>query len=235
MPTASYAGTELMLFASASRWKSYLASRVRPYLGQRVLEVGAGIGGTTPFLYSGQQAWVCLEPDPALLEVLAQKIAAGQLPAACAARLGTLADLAPQECFDALLYVDVLEHIADDRQELHRAAAHLSPGGHLIVVAPAHQFLYTPFDRAIGHFRRYDRRSLLQAAPGDLRRVRMCYLDSAGVLASLANRLLLRQSEPSRRQIDIWDRVLVRCSRWLDPVLGYRLGKSILAVWQRMV
>jgi hypothetical protein len=129
--------------------------------------------------------------------------------------------------------MDVLEHIADDRAELEMAADRLRPGGHLIVLAPAHQWLFAPFDAAIGHFRRYTKGTLGAAAPAALPLIRLVYLDSAGMLASLGNRLLLRSSMPTPRQIAFWDRVLVRCSRWTDPMFGYTLGKSVLAVWRK--
>ena len=63
----TYIGSELELFSHASNWKAYHARLIRPYLGDEVLEVGAGIGATTASLYSGnQKRWVCLEPDLAL-------------------------------------------------------------------------------------------------------------------------------------------------------------------------
>ncbi|MGB9626595.1 MAG: hypothetical protein ACPMAQ_17205, partial [Phycisphaerae bacterium] len=58
------------------------------------------------------------------------------------------------------------------------------------------------------------------------------YLDSVGCLASMANRLLLRQGMPTRRQIRLWDAVFVSMSRVADPLLGYRLGKTIVGVWR---
>ena len=61
----------------------------------------------------------------------------------------------------------------------------------------------------------------------------MFYLDAVGLLASLCNRLLLRQQMPTSRQIQVWDRFLVPLSRWVDPLLGYRLGKSIVGVWRK--
>jgi hypothetical protein len=98
----------------------------------------------------------------------------------------TVGDLASAESFDTILFIDVLEHIEDDRAELTRCVPRLRPGGHLIVLAPAHNLLFSPFDRAIGHFRRYERRALVQAAPPSLSLIRACYLDSAGMLASFA-------------------------------------------------
>ena len=58
-------------------------------------------------------------------------------------------------------------------------------------------------------------------------------LDSLGLLASLGNRMLLRASLPSRAQIRFWDGLLVPVSRLLDPLSLGRLGKSIVAVWER--
>jgi hypothetical protein len=146
---------------------------------------------------------------------------------------GTLDDLHAEARFDAILYIDVLEHIEDDRAELVRAAQRLNPGGSVIVLSPAHQFLFTPFDAAIGHFRRYSRRSLAAVGPVALRTRKLVYLDAAGMLASAGNRLLLRSAMPTEAQILTWDRLLVPVSRVIDPLFGYRVGKSVLGVWQR--
>ncbi len=229
-----YVGTELDLFATAERWKAYVRRQVRPYLGRQVLEVGAGHGGTTRVLCGvEQECWVCLEPDRSLADRLIAAISAGELPDCCEARIGTLADLDDGDRFDTILYMDVLEHIADDRAELARAADQLRPGGHLIVLAPAHQWLFTPFDEAIGHYRRYTRRSLRAAAPDGLALSRLVYLDSIGMLASLGNRLVLKSSMPSSGQIAAWDRLMVPLSTLADPLLGYSIGKSVLAVWKK--
>jgi hypothetical protein len=59
------------------------------------------------------------------------------------------------------------------------------------------------------------------------------YLDSVGMMASLANRVLLKSADPTQHQIALWDRYLVRLSRVVDPLSGYRCGKSVLAIWQR--
>jgi hypothetical protein len=177
--------------------------------------------------------WVCLEPDGELAARVAHRVAHRLLPASTAVITGTIGDLGPGEAFDAVLYLDVLEHIADDRAELACAAHHLAPGGRLIVLAPAHQSLFSPFDAAIGHFRRYDRASLAALTPPGCRLQRCAMLDSAGLLVSLANRWLLRADLPSRRQIALWDRVLVPVSRVLDRLTFHRLGKTVVAVWCR--
>jgi SAM-dependent methyltransferase len=230
--TQAYRGSELTLFAAARHWKRYVAEMMAPFIGNRVLEVGAGIGGNIPYLHHARvRDWLCLEPDGAMARGLQAKVAAGELPATCRVVAAGTEGVAPGETFDSVLYLDVLEHIADDRAELARAMTLLGQGGALIVLAPAHRFLFSPFDAAIGHHRRYARAGLLRAAPAAARLRRFRMLDSVGFFASLANRLLLRSAQPTAGEIALWDRAMVPVSRRLDPLLGYRFGKSALAVW----
>ncbi|MBT8363844.1 MAG: methyltransferase type 12, partial [Deltaproteobacteria bacterium] len=130
-------------------------------------------------------------------------------------------------------YIDVLEHIEKDELELKRAVQKLKKTGILIVLAPAHQILFTPFDDAIGHFRRYNKNQLMKISPPEIRLLRVRYLDSAGCLASLSNKFMLKSGTPTRQQIIFWDKILVPFSRLLDPLFGYKIGKSIYMVWQK--
>jgi 2-polyprenyl-3-methyl-5-hydroxy-6-metoxy-1,4-benzoquinol methylase len=232
MDDSRYAGSELEVFAHAVNWKAYFRSHIAPYLRGDVAEVGAGIGGTTRVLCDGaQDSWVCLEPDPALAREI--DVRALPSPTRCEVVVGDLHSLPADRLFDAILYVDVLEHIEDDRQELFQASAHLKVGGVVVVIAPAHQWLFTPFDAAIGHFRRYDKATLRAAVPAALVEETLIYLDSIGFFASGANRLLLKSAHPTLGQIRLWDTLMVPASRIVDRVLRYSAGRSILGIWRR--
>jgi len=227
MSEQTYPGTELEIFAEALNWKRYLRSMLAGYLRGRVLEVGAGIGATTRVLCGDHHGeWVCLEPDAALS-------AKARVPPGVVWIRGNLAELPASELFNCILYLDVLEHVVDDRAELVRARDHLRPGGAIVVAAPALQSLYSPFDARIGHHRRYDKTAIRRASPDGMALETLRYIDAAGLVASAGNRVLLRQSDPSLAQVLFWDRVLVPCSRVLDRLLRYRIGKSILAVWRK--
>ncbi len=229
-----YIGSELEIFREAVNWKNYYGGLIRPFFGQDVLEVGAGIGATTEWLCGGSEnRWVCLEPDAQMAEEIRRKIDRAELPSNCRIAARTVSELELDELFDAVLYIDVLEHIEDDRGEAEAAVRHLKVGGHLIVLAPAHQSLYTPFDKAIGHYRRYNKNSLTALIPAELRRVKLIYLDSIGAFASLGNKIALRQSMPTLRQIHLWDRKLVPLSKIFDRLIRFRAGKSVLGIWQK--
>lgn len=234
MADFKYVGFELELFAAAVNWKHYWAEQIRRFIHGDVLEVGAGIGANTAFLSKHAQGrWVCLEPDPSLVKQLGKTV--GQLNGTHGYETicGTVASLDPQELFDTILYIDVLEHIEDDRAEMNCAASHLRGGGYLVVLAPAHQWLFTPFDASIGHFRRYNRPTLRNLRPLELSLEKLIYLDSVGMLASSANRLFLRQAMPTKAQLQLWDKWVVPTSRVIDRLLGHSVGKSIVSVWRK--
>jgi SAM-dependent methyltransferase len=226
-----YVGSELALFSTAHNWKSYWSRQIAEFLAGDVLEVGAGIGTNTQILKQhGTGRWVCLEPDPQLVAQLVEAFKDTPHGRRYEPICGTLQALGDQQ-FDTVIYIDVLEHIDDDYAELKRAASLVRPGGHIIVLSPAHQWLFSPFDAAIGHYRRYNRSMLRDISPEGLTIRRLRYLDSCGLIASASNLLFLKQSMPTKLQLKLWDSFIVPISRILDPLVLYGIGKSILAVW----
>lgn len=234
MNTLRYPGTELKLFRRARNWKNYWAALVKPYVSGHVLEVGAGIGNTTLALSECDHAsWTCLEPDSELAAQLRHKVGNPDVNQ-YQIIVGRVADLNLEtHCYDAVLYIDVLEHIHNDADELTHASGLLNDGGRLIILSPAHQWLFSEFDRAIGHHRRYNKQSLSEVIPVGFDLIKSIYLDSVGLSASFANRYLLGSAMPDQYQIAIWDKIMVPCSRFIDPVLCYGFGKSILGIWQK--
>lgn len=234
MNETTYVGNELELFEKAKNWKSYYASFLKPYIKGSVLEVGAGLGGTTNSLCDGSQAeWVCLEPDETLANQIRHKLSDGKLPGCCRVEVGFMQDLLAVPTFDTILYVDVLEHIDHDAKQLADSVQYLKPGGHLIVLSPAYQWLFSPFDASIGHFRRYTRPTLLALTPPQVRLVKSFYLDSLGLCTSLANKIFLRQSQPTPSQIRLWDRYIVPPSKITDFLIAYNAGRSVIGIWQK--
>jgi len=234
MTVQEYIGRELEIFAQAIHWKKYWSSLISAHVRGDVLEVGAGMGTNTSFLKSPQTAsWTCLEPDALLAAQIREKFATDASLRDSHVLIGNTETITHRAEFDTILYIDVLEHITDDKAELQRASRLLRRAGNLIVLSPAYSWLYTPFDRAIGHLRRYRKKTLQASAPPDCRLEKMIYLDSAGLLASSGNRLLLKQSMPTLRQILFWDHYLVPGSRVLDRLVLHGFGKSILGIWTK--
>ncbi len=230
-----YIGGELPLFAHAHNWKRYFAKALEPYIRGCVLEVGAGMGGTTAVLACAQcDTWVCLEPDPALAEMIpdALKELDGVVKMGKVV-IGTIKDLPPSVMFDTIIYIDVLEHIEDDGAELARAGRRLNLGGRVIALSPAYMMLYSPFDAAIGHLRRYDRASLTALTRPPLVLEKLFYLDALGAFTSLLNRFILKKEMPTLKDITFWDKYIIPTSRLADKILFHSFGRSVVGVWKR--
>ena len=127
--------------------------------GFRILEVGCGSGNVLRILHKlaadrGQVEGLELSPQAA---------DAARARTGLSVTNGYLSDLDPHAKYDLIAAFDVLEHIADEAQVLGQMQQRLLPGGRLILTVPAHQTLWSPFDIASGHERRYSMRTLSRA------------------------------------------------------------------------
>ncbi len=228
-----YVGEELDLFRHAQNWKRYFAGELRPYVRGRVLDVGCGMGVNADHLWNDAvRTYTFLEPDARLLERVSEHVHQPALEQA-ERLIGTTAQLAGRT-FDTILYLDVIEHIEDSRAELARAHELLAPGGHLLVLVPAFNYLYSDFDKAIGHYRRYNKRMLHAELPATMERIRMRYLDSTGLLLSLANKWILHQPAPELSQVLFWDKRVVPLARITDKLLFHAIGRSLISVSRKL-
>jgi len=232
--TIDYVGSELDLFADAVNWKAYWAKALRPFIGGDGIEVGAGIGTSTPYLLQGApKSWLCLEPDPALAARIDALIANKELPATCRTRIGVVADLPNEPQADTITYIDVLEHIEQDEAEIDQATARLRQGGRIVILAPAFNIVFSPFDKAVGHFRRYTRRDEARLTRPGLRLEKSFYLDGVGLALSLSNRMVLKSAMPTRQQIGFWDKYVIPVSRITDAVTAPFFGRTLIMVLQK--
>ena len=125
--------------------------------------------------------------------------------------------------FDAILYLHVLEHIKKDVSELKEAEKKLNKNGYLVIMVPAHQKLYSNFDKAIGHFRRYERK-FFKKKLNNLSRVRLMSLDSSGYILYYLNKFFFsKETYSSNFKIFIWDKIFTPISVIFDLLTLYFL------------
>jgi SAM-dependent methyltransferase len=227
------AAQDLERLGTAKHFFDWVLDEFDPYLQGRILEVGAGLGTITRNLLDRypQVTVVCLEPAENLFDDLASYAA---LTPRVVARRQTLADyeVPPEERFDAAIYLNVLEHIADDAAELRLAMAALRPGGVILVFGPALEWLYSELDYKAGHYRRYSVRRLRRLAEAaGLEVVSARYFDVLGVLPYLVVYRLLRQDDITGSTMWAYDRVAVPLSRLIQRMLpDPPLGKNVILV-----
>ena len=133
--------------------------------------------------------------------------------------------------FNTILYLNVLEHIEKDVQEINDALDKLVTGGHLIILVPAHNKLYSKFDKAIGHIKRYDINFFRTLDLKNSKIQDLCYLDCMGYFLYFLNKIFFKEEiYPSKLKIFIWDKFFTPISIILDKLLNYKFGKNIMCV-----
>jgi SAM-dependent methyltransferase len=224
-------GGALTQIDAAPNYNDWLFARARPHLGRRVLDVGAGLGTFTERAAATGAEVVALEPEPAFAARLRERFDASPGVAV----IEGAAEAPPDETgtgFDAVLCLNVLEHVRDDGAALRAFRERLAPGGRLLLLVPAHPRLYGGYDRAAGHERRYGReqlRRLLHGAGFDVDALR--YVNPVGAIGWLLRVRLRRTADWPSGSFAMFDR-LVPVFRPLDR-LRLPFGLSLWAVARR--
>jgi 2-polyprenyl-3-methyl-5-hydroxy-6-metoxy-1,4-benzoquinol methylase len=227
------AEADVECLAASKNFFAWVLEEFGTYLKGDVLEVGAGSGAITRRLVEGpfDVSVVALEPADNMFSSL-QPYAA--LTEGVTAEKATLADYAAQGApmFDAVLYLNVLEHIADDEGEVRLAAQVLRPGGALLVFGPALEMLYSELDHSAGHYRRYSLerlRRIVEAA--GLRIVSLRYFDVLGTMPYLVVYRWLHRTNISGSTVWGYDRAIVPLSRLIQRLFpDPPVGKNIILV-----
>lgn len=147
---------------------------VRPPKDARLLEIGCGTGHNLAML--GKFGEVdALEVDDVARGMAEERLGRSVL----SAPLPELAGL-PDDHYDLVAALDVIEHIPDDRAALEGISRVLRPGGKLVMTVPAHQWMWSAHDVVNHHQRRYSKAGLRKLIDGSPLR-----LDSIGYLNSL--------------------------------------------------
>jgi SAM-dependent methyltransferase len=214
--------------AAAERYNAWLLDRAEPYLGRRVLDVGAGIGTFTERLAPLCELVVAVEADPEFTRILEQRFADhSSVQVVHAEAEASL----PEGPFDSIVCFNVLEHIAADDEALTSFRARLAPGGALLLLVPAHPRLYGATDRMLGHERRYLKTQLrgrLENSGFSVEVLR--HVNPVGALGWLVSARLLRREEIPRASLAVFDRT-VPLVRHLDrPRLPFGLSLWAVAV-----
>jgi 2-polyprenyl-3-methyl-5-hydroxy-6-metoxy-1,4-benzoquinol methylase len=212
-------------------WQSRLVVRE---LGQRVVEVGCGIGNFTGLLLD-RELVVALDCEDACVRSLRERYPGRDNLhlLTCGAGSAAFRDLARYRP-DSVVCINVLEHIEDDVAALRAMAEIVVPGGVIVLLVPAFDALYGPIDRNLGHYRRYRRSALagLCSSMGlEIRKLH--YVNSVGFFGWWVNARLLKRETQSDGQIAVFDRWLVPVFSALEAAVAPTFGQSLLAVLRR--
>lgn len=224
----------LETLSAADRFNDEVWSRVQAFIGSEILEVGMGIGIFTEKLLTRGKVFG-VEIVPEFLEEARRRLGARPGLEYLVADIGAPEppDSLRGRAFDTIVCMNVLEHIKDDRGTLSRFRGLLKPKGKLVLVVPAHQWLFNPLDSHDGHFRRYERADLnekLKTAGFNV--VHESTFNLFGIFGWFLNGTLLRRKDLPAGQMGLFNKVAPLLF-WLENLLGPPVGLSLLAVGEK--
>jgi len=233
-----YSGTELDAMAGAGNYYRWIIRRFAPYVGDEVVEVGAGAGTFAAHLLDappgdapGSRRLTLIEPASNLYPALQARFSGHPRVTTRQSDLESCADtLHP----DTAILVNVLEHVKDDAACLALLHRILRPGGHLLIFVPALPWLYGSLDSEFEHYRRYTRAELerkLTAAGFELRHLR--FVNLPGVAAWWLSGKILRRKTIAPGAVRFYDRWIFRPWSHLEDIFAPPLGQNLLAIARR--
>jgi len=224
-----YPGKELEVFDKATIWRKYIYGLTKNYLKDITLEVGAGLGSFTTNYYKTLENITLTDLDEENIRTLKKKFFEKKNIKISNKRVHELEDK-----FNTIIYLNVLEHIEKDLDEINSAINKLNAGGYLIILVPAHQNLFTKFDEVIGHQRRYNIDFFKQNKFENAEVQKLIFLDLVGYILYFFNKFFFKDEiYPSKFKIFLWDKIFSPITIMLDYITRYKFGKNILCIYKK--
>lgn len=222
-------GATLDIFANTPNLNRWIFDRVRPWVGRRVLEVGAGLGTITSLMLE-RELIVATEIEDDFLaklrasfagasNVLVEKLDLNDVPVERLVR----------HRLDTVLCVNVLEHVENDLGALEGLRRSVVPGGRLCLYVPALPWLYGSLDRGLLHFRRYGREELSRRIhDAGWKLVHLSFMNLLGIPGWFLNSRVLRRKLLPVKQVALYDKLtpLLR----VEDRIPLPIGMSLVAV-----
>jgi SAM-dependent methyltransferase len=233
-----YGGVDILAhLACSQKTAKRVVSLFSEYLGSRVLEVGGGLGQISDVLIDDDIDLVTLEPDAHLFGKLKEKYDQLSNPEVQNLTVeGLLVEGKLAADFDSAIYVNVLEHIADDNSELINVGKLLRTGGNVVIFSPALPILYGTMDGLSGHFRRYTKSELIDLVrDSGFEVIRVEYFDFVGIFPYFFMYRFLKVRTIGSGGMFVYDNIILPISTVLGRLTRGRLiGKNLLIVGRKI-
>ncbi len=224
----------LRAIAEADKFNEWMYQQVVPHCTGKILEIGSGIGNISYFFDRNEmdidlsdireQYRSYLKKSFEKRAVLDMDIVADGFIDLHGDKLGT---------YDAVFALNVVEHIKDDKLAIENMIKLLKPGGKIIILVPAYQWLYNGFDVALEHFKRYTKSRLLGIFPTrGVKLIRSWYFNFAGIFGWFLVGSVMKKKLIPESNMKLYN-VLTPIFKIADKVVLNKMGLSVIAVYQK--
>ncbi len=222
---------ELEVMAGTTNYYDWIMETLAPFVHGHVVEFGAGTGTISERLAPLLDKLTLVEPSGEFAATLRSKFSGESRIEVVDRSLEDYCASIADGTVDAVVMVNVLEHIEDDRRALAELLRILRPGGWLLVFVPALQGLMSKMDLMFGHFRRYSRSELEhKVMEGNVEIVLCRYFDLFGTFPWFFLNKIMGATTFNPRLVRINDKFVVPLARAVERVVSPPFGKNVILV-----
>jgi SAM-dependent methyltransferase len=225
----------LQVIARAGRFNQWMYSEFKSELKGEILEAGSGIGNISSLVIGDGMSitlsdnnieyceWLRenFRESSNLKDVLQIDLAHPDFPSA----YSTL-----KEKFDSVFLLNVLEHLPDDHSAIANCYYLMRPGGNLVVLVPAHQWLFCSLDKELGHCRRYSRKTLRAVVEDENFSVKeIHHFNFLGICGWFLSGKIFQSKKLGGGEMGLFNRI-VPVARLLDKITFKKIGLSVIII-----
>jgi len=228
----------LNTIALANHLNSWMYNSITPFCQGKILEIGSGVGNISEYFLKDNSTILLTDKREGYCESLREKFAGSNT------LLGIeTMNLVDEDfdkkfekyfgSFDSVFALNVVEHIFDDQLAVINCYKLLRPGGHLVILVPAYQWLFNNFDVQLEHYRRYTRKRLESLfLKGNFSIYRSQYFNAAGITGWYVSGKLQHHRIIPAGQIRLYNR-LVGIFKLFDKMIFNSFGLSVITVGRK--
>jgi hypothetical protein len=225
-----YSGWELEAFDNAFNFRNYQHQIIRRFIeNKKICDIGTGSGGLVNYYLKSTSKIFLVEPSKNLYKKTKKKFKNK-------VKIYKKYSEIKNHKFDAIIYMDVIEHIHDYEKDLLCKIKNLKIDGYLIISVPAFNFLYTNYDKEIGHFKRFEKSDFINfSKKNKLVIKKLYYYDLIGFLLIFINKFIFNKTLSAmnfKKSVHIWNS-LIPLSKLFDFLIFNLFGKSLICILQK--
>jgi len=225
---------------NANNYNLWQYENFKPYISGRVLEIGCGLGNLTELIIHNANEVVSVDIKKEAAEFTRNRIKNNNLNVY---NVDVFSDKSLKKLgkFDTIVFCNVLEHIKDDNKAISFCERYLKDNqSKLILLVPAHQFIFGTLDDEVGHYKRYCKADIVRfSEQNDLNLLKNYYFNSIGAVGWFVNYKLLKRKNTNEGdgnfQVNFFDKYIVNIVRLLESVIRPPFGISLISILEKKV
>ncbi len=215
----------------ATNYNQWTFDQFRKYIHGEVLEVGCGVGSFTKLIIeqSDFDSLYCIDISRPAIDLMNSKNLGPKIRIECI-------DLVNVDGkFDFIVCMNVMEHVENDKLFFNRLLSLLKHGGVLFHLVPSHKFLYSNFDVAAGHYKRYskDMMNSFDLSP-EITLIKQYYFNLIGAMGYWVVYKTLKSGNinDTEGEIGMFDKYIVPFAKTFLP-LSTPFGISLISIYRK--